>query len=200
MVKKSVKPNVKVNEKIPVIIADISEKASVRSVNIISNAILSLNKQGVIKMIGGKGYFTAIRNLTFSTLKKELGINKVRGIMLDSDVILECDYKTLADVMKEADEKNINFVIPYKNGNSSYSLWHKDMNPYTQDEYNKLKDGDKIEYSGLGFYYGDIPLDYIFHSDVKGEDHYFFEDNKLDVRVIKSIKTVHYVTVPLRVV
>jgi hypothetical protein len=50
----------------------------------------------------------------------------------------------------------------------------------TIEEYKTIKPYDQIAMAGLGFYYGDLPLNYKFHADGKpylGEDLNFFFDN-----------------------
>ncbi len=68
----------------------------------------------------------------------------------------------------------------------------------TDEEIHKLRNYDRVDCAGLGFYYGWVPLDYKFHTDLVGEDFYFYLENKLELRFAKKIRLDHRQTCWLR--
>jgi hypothetical protein len=134
-----------------------------------------------------------------------------RGFLLDDDVVVQ-DTEQLVKVMRQADQEHWNVVAPYLTtigegedrltsiakfisnngaGMSSRLLSIKELR--------EVQVWDRVDAAGLGFYYGDIPLDYSFHADGKpfdGEDLNFFWDlrEKLQIRLapihLKHLKTV----------
>jgi hypothetical protein len=54
-----------------------------------------------------------------------------------------------------------------------------------------MKDWQKINAAGLGFYYGDLPLTYDFHFTNHGEDLNFFIENKINLRIVTSLSLYH---------
>ena len=78
-----------------------------------------------------------------------------------------------------------------------HSAEHEANDSYTNEEVDKMENYAPVEYSGLGFYYGDLPLNYKFHSDDMGEDFYFFKENHLELRLAKNIKLLHVKSIPL---
>ena len=68
----------------------------------------------------------------------------------------------------------------------------KDNSNYTDEELAAMSDMDPITgFTGLGFVYGDIPLNYTFHADNNGEDFYYFYDNKIQLHYAKWISLAH---------
>jgi hypothetical protein len=134
---------------------------------------------------------------------------KGRGFIIDYDIRFNgANFNKLIETMRIADARHVNVVSPYfisqkdmanpwepKLGFPSYL--HKNMQPYTDDEMKVLKDWQKIEYAGLGFYYGDIDPDYEFHEISRtkpGEDINFFKDNNIQlVHVDLGVSHVKYV-------
>lgn len=148
-----------------------------------------------------KGYAFAITQL-FSNASKILGTDKVRGMIVEDDIYFNNPDK-LAEAIKKADENGWNLIAPYRvpdrdnEGNLSW-LWtiSDGEGAYTDSEIKKLKDYDEVQNGGLGFYYGDIPLDYKFREEgkYKGHDLNFYHDNQIKLRYvdlgIRHIKTV----------
>jgi hypothetical protein len=115
---------------------------------------------------------------------KTLGINKFRGILVQSDIMIpmEC-ADSLATAILQADKENVNFVVPAK---TIFNKWNVN-DGLTDEQYKELPNWTKIVHSGLNFYYGDLFADYTFHEGDgnKGEDWHFYDDNKIELRALK---------------
>ena len=140
-----------------------------------------------------KGYVFAVNNL-FHNAKKVLHENITRGMIIEDDIYFSNPDK-LIDAIKTADENNWNIVAPYRVPGGLWTITD-DEGAYTDERKNKLKDWDVVKLAGLGFYYGDIPLDYEFTEVGKyqGHDLNFYNDNNIELRYVdfglKHIKTV----------
>lgn len=151
--------------------------------------IYAKGKNPVYLQAAGAGY-AAVRTASFALTKDTFSdVSTLRGVMLDDDIWLD-DAEALKAAMDTADEHGWNIVIPYMLADRSFSilspvedgLVHK----MTEAEVADLDEYQPIWAAGLGFYYGDIPLDYRFHegSPYVGEDVNFFVENpELQVRV-----------------
>ena len=135
---------------------------------------------------GGLGYAHS-RNVLFREARQQLGVKVARGFLLDDDIRI-IDQKALEKVLARADANQWNIVAPYRALNGRLSIL-KTIPPQsngtstemlTEDELHEIHPWDRIQLAGLGFYYGDIPLDYIFHegNPYVGEDLNFFHENK----------------------
>jgi hypothetical protein len=182
-----------------IIICDKRESASVKTVITVLDAMRGLKKEGTIKIVGGKGDFSVVRNKSFELMRAEVNDNVIRGFLIDSDLITNFSTMELMQYMKYADDHNYNFSVPYPIGYGHIDVMDSNCKEIPKSEYDKLKDWDTVYATGLGFYYGDIPLDYTFRSDKFGEDYYFFKDLNLNLRIVKSLKLTHYVTLPLSI-
>lgn len=123
--------------------------------------------------------------------------NVIRGLMIDSDIVFDRP-DILAEYIEIADKNNWNLVGNYMHRNTNKlenTVYYRDENqaflPYTIEQYKELDDLSVIESAGLGFYYGDLPLNYKFHSSFNGEDVNFFDDNKLEIRIMKKLNLGH---------
>ena len=109
-------------------------------------------------------------------------------LFIDSDIIINNTPQELAEILKDAEEKEINIAGLYKKQNGEsviIQVGSNDLAPILLDT--KSEDWNKYEkyiptykkwYYPLGFYYGKyIDFNYIFKMDLKGEDIYFVEDN-----------------------
>jgi hypothetical protein len=182
-----------------IIICDKRESASVKTVITVLDAMRGLKKEGTIKTVGGKGDFSIVRNKSFELMRAEVNDNVIRGFLIDSDVVTNFSSTELMEYMKYADDHNYNFSVPYPIGYGHIDVMDSNGKEILKSLYDKLKDWDTVYATGLGFYYGDIPLDYTFRSDKFGEDYYFFKDCDLNLRIVKSLKLTHYVTLPLSI-
>jgi hypothetical protein len=151
----------------------------------IYSALFCLRKTPHYIQTGALGYAKARTNLS-KEARKAYGTDKVRGFLLDDDVRL-LDQKALEKVIKISDQNGWNVVAPYRTKSGRFSIVRTCppkpsgtvTEMITQEDLAKIKPYDEIEMAGLGFYYGDIPLDYEFHegNPYTGEDLNFFHDN-----------------------
>lgn len=140
-----------------------------------------------------KGYVFAMNNL-FAHAKQFLGASKIRGLIVEDDIYF-CNPDKCAEAILKADEMNWNFLAPYKQPGGEWVV-ADDNGCYNNERFSNLKDWDVVPMGGLGFYYGDINLDYKFteNSKYQGHDLNFYYDNKIELRIVdlglKHIKTV----------
>ena len=140
--------------------------------------------------------------------EKEEGVNwNGRGFMVDADVILkpnEHDVSKLVDAVLKSDSEGWSFSVPYPINTgidlsepsvlmeqSVFRLADGVLKPARIGE--TIPDYEKIDASGLGFYYGYLPPRYTFHYDESGEDINFFMENrdKIDLRVL-NLKEIYH--------
>lgn len=149
---------------------------------------------------------TAARQYCFDVLAEFFKTTSIRGLWLDSDIRIMDQAATL-EAIRYADEHNINIVGNYLRGtvgqedNTVYhrqkftsedgSIVEKFDIAYTNDEIDKMPNYSKVDFAGLGFYYGYLPLTYNFMRDRMGEDFHFYYDNKLDIRLAKQVQLAH---------
>ena len=130
-----------------------------------------------------------------------------RGFMVDADVILkpnEHDVSKLVDAVLKSDSEGWSFSVPYPINTgidlsessvlmeqSVFRLADGVLKPARIGE--TIPDYEKIDASGLGFYYGYLPPRYTFHYDESGEDINFFMENrdKIDLRVL-NLKEIYH--------
>jgi hypothetical protein len=115
----------------------------------------------------------------------------MRGLLLDDDIWVD-DAQELAAIFTTADANGWNIVGPYMLADKSMSILTPPTEPggnphrMTVEEVADLDEYSNIWAAGLGFYYGDLPLEYKFHEGNPwvGEDLNFFCDNpQLETRV-----------------
>lgn len=179
---------------VPVIIPTRDEQgAPARTIVTLWNAMRILDMEPVHMHVSHFGY-AYVRTAAFRATRKLFGRDIVRGFMLDDDMLLPHNWENLIEVVKVADKNHWNIVAPYMLKNGLTSLAREDGTMLSIDDVNKMDPWSTIPLAGLGFYYGDIPLDYEFHEadPYKGEDFNFFHDKKIELHVapleIKHLK------------
>jgi hypothetical protein len=164
----------------------------------LSTVAFNLKRIPVYFEVTGAGY-AWVRSDLFNYAKTGLQRDRVRGILIDDDILVNDGIK-LTQAIQKADENNWNFVSPYKCLGGIYSIASVEkFHMLSEEEIQELKDWDVVENSGLGFYYGDIPLTYKFSENGKfqgGEDLNFFHDNNLQIRIV-GMKLKHIKQQPL---
>ena len=157
-----------------------------------SNLFASLINLGYKPFIlEGKGNFiTGARNCIIELFAK-YSITENRMLWLDDDIFISNTIPELMDIIKDADDKNINIVGLYRNSNLEIVQFN-DKRRITDDDM-KYADGNYINltHSGMGFYYGYTPKDYKFVWNDKGEDVNFFIDNNIKLLLDKRLKLMH---------
>jgi hypothetical protein len=175
-----------------------------------------LQRNVLVVARGGMG-LTFARSQVFKMARDFLKKDVVRGLMIDDDIVVT-DPAALARAIAEADMFDYNIVSPGRILTPNcpahdfneivagelrctcYTQYmHNDppkFTRYTALEVAKLQHFDRVELSGLGFYYGELPLAYRFKEQglAWGEDLCFFLDNDLPLRHIdlrvRHLKTV----------
>jgi hypothetical protein len=118
---------------------------------------------------------------------------EIRGLWYDDDIIIESPPNYVVDTFMQAEAQKLNiignYVLPWQKGTliNSIGIPDKDGIPRfaTDDQLNALKNLDPLppgSVGGLGWYYGRIPLDYVFHwdsNDSTGDDVNFYIENQI---------------------
>lgn len=138
------------------------------------------------------GFLTWSRTRLFRDIRNHTSDPVPRALVFDADIDLVSSLEHLVECIEFADKYHYNFVAPYSDADRNI-LCFMDGRRIPKAEFKeKYHDWDRIQFAGLGFYYGDIP-NYKFHMEYdSGEDHNFFTENPgLDLRVVPSIKLRH---------
>jgi len=190
---------VEVDEYRAIIIPSPDRRSVPETLKIILEAVYMYPKKPALVSVSSTGLLWS-RTTAFQELKKIFEVDKMRGFMIDSDIILQEKPEVILEFMKKADNEKTNFVAPYKVlPNLRYAISLDGINLI--DDLTKIKEWQKVKAGGLGFYYGNLPLNYMFHMDEKlggrGEDFYFYLDNKIPLHVAKNIKLLHLKEIPI---
>lgn len=150
------------------------------------NSLWSLGKSPVYVQFQSHGY-AFVRAGVFANMKQEFKTDVVRGFMIDDDVVLKAtSQQLLMAAITTADQYHWNFVSPYRTRDGYVAVSKENGDLMTVEEVRSFAHFDRIPNAGLGFYYGDLPLNYRFHEDgvFGGEDLNFFYDNpQLEPRI-----------------
>jgi len=150
---------------------------------------------------GGCLGYASTRNFIHQTFKSQWPeLKNPRGFWIDDDMLLVTPPEQFRAVIEKADKHGWNIVAPYRNTKGQYMIMDTNGDGLTQEALTKLETWDEVPAAGLGFYYGTLPTDYLFHEfpvelgkGGPGEDHFFFKDNALKPRLapleFKHIKT-----------
>ena len=122
----------------------------------------------------------------------------VRALWMDDDISLYDSIEHIVEVIKTADQRGINLLANYHNvwtgGTTMNTIGVPDANGDIRFSTNlqlaKYKDYDPLPegtVGGMGWVYGDVPVDYVFHfgnvgqpdKEDKGEDVNYFTDNNI---------------------
>ncbi|HET8670366.1 MAG TPA: hypothetical protein VFM05_06970 [Candidatus Saccharimonadales bacterium] len=184
-------------EKVPVIVPTRDEQGAVaRSVAVLWNVIFSRGKLPLYIHASCVGY-ARVRTDSFKEARKYVDKDIVRGFLLDDDMLIT-DEGALYDAVATADKYNWNIVAPYRTKHNRIAICDSTGSMISPEQFAQMQPYAPVPFAGLGFYYGDIPLTYEFHSDGKpfaGEDlNFFFDNPQLKPRVapvpIKHLKVI----------
>lgn len=115
-----------------------------------------------------------------------------RVLWLDSDIFIDNSPEELATIFLEADKHRRNIVGFYNLADKRGSMTAFDDTNIDFAKFRELEQFTSVKFAGLGFYYGDTPLNYRFHESYNaGEDFNFFIDNKIEIVVDKRIILHH---------
>ncbi len=183
----------------PVICPTRDEQGAVaRSIAILWNVIFASQRLPCYIHASCVGY-ARVRTSSFIEARKHVPYDVVRGFLIDDDILLT-DEDALYDAVKLADKNNWNIVGPYKTKHNRVCLTDEKGTMLTVEEFLKMSPYSPIPMAGLGFYYGDIPLKYEFHSDGKpfeGEDLNFFYDNPQLKPRVAPVPMKHLKVIPI---
>lgn len=150
------------------------------------NVLWQLNMEPMYVQMQSHGYAFVRANL-FRELREGLKVNKIRGFMIDDDILLKSNMqKHLSAAIQTADAYQWNFVSPYRTRDGYVTILDDQHQMMTPAQVGMLRPWDRITNAGLGFYYGDLPLDYKFHEGgvFGGEDlNFFWENPQLEPRI-----------------
>lgn len=154
------------------------------------NTAYLLKRNPLYVQVSCHGY-AFVRNELLKAVKELLPEQKiVRGFMIDDDILIGSEVDELLTAVQIADQNEWNIVAPYRFPEGHWSLCHPPelgkQHMFTDEEFQQGQPWGQVWGAGLGFYYGDIPLDYEFHSDKNpfdGEDLNFFHDLAIRPRV-----------------
>lgn len=168
-----------------------------QSIANIWNVLWVMNREPVYVQSTAHGY-SFVRSSVFQQLRNTFKKSVVRGLLIDDDILVP-DQQSLLDAISMADKWNWNFISPYRAKDGRITICHASGAMMTRDEVAKLRPWDPVFGGGLGFYYGDIPLEYVFHEGGKhaGEDLNFFADNSWIKPRFIDLGLIHYKVVPL---
>lgn len=176
---------------IPVFFPSRDNKAMSATVATILLSIMKEGEQFAFFTCGGIGQAVAINQMC-ENARKVLKQTKVRAFWIEDDILIE---PTMAVVNKiknsrqTADQEGYNLVAPYKIANGRWTYFHDENKPYSDKEILAMHDFDPVDLAGLGFYYGDIDLSYVWHegkpnkwSKYGGIDWNYFNDCNIKLR------------------
>ena len=184
------------NNYMPIIIATPDARAVATTIKILIEAAYEAKKTPLLLVLTQSALMNA-RQAGFEKLKEYFSKNP-RGFIVDSDIEIISASKNLLYYIKKADKENCSFVSGYYTLQGITDIMLHYPSTVKPEEYIKIKDWEKIDVAGLGFYYGELPLSYKFKYDAQpdnktgmGEDFYFFKDNKFNVKLAKNISLGH---------
>lgn len=173
------------------------------SVLALTHTARNLNRELIYLESNYRGYAFAMTNLFANTknfleekFPDSIKNGNARVLIIEDDIYFKNPEK-LAEAIKKADLNDWNFLAPYYQPNGLLTIMDKDMKNYTMETVKGLNDWDEIGGGGLGFFYGTIPLGYVFKErdgELYGHDLVFYKENKIKLRVVdlglKHLKSV----------
>src|SRR5262245_39904806 len=151
---------------VPVIVPTRDEQGAVaRTVAVVWNVFFSLGRNPLYVHANCVGY-AQVRTNAFQEAKQVCGTSKTRGLLLDDDILI-LNQGELRDAIELADRNNWNIVAPYRTKNNKVCICDSNAEMLEPKDYAKIRPWTVVPFAGLGFYYGDLDLDYTFHSDHK---------------------------------
>ena len=151
------------------------------------NTLYTMKRSPVYCQFQSHGY-AFVRAGVFRNLRDGYKMPVIRGFMIDDDILLKSDQQQqLAIAIDTADKFGWNFVSPYRTRDGYVAVARANGDLLRPDEVIAMAPFTRVDNGGLGFYYGDLPLDYKFHEEgvFGGEDLNFFHENpQLELRIV----------------
>lgn len=184
-------------EIVPILIPSPDNKMDISTIINLYDICYGLNKKPMFIQSSISGLVFA-RQEMFRLLKNITKKDRIRGLMIDSDIIIPSKItKAIVEKIYESDKEQYNFVIPYLTS-VGLSIYVKKEDKIEIMDIDSFKVAEKCYTSGLGFYYGDLPLDYKFnYCNGKGEDINFFIENRIEPNIMHGAEILHNKTMKI---
>lgn len=200
---------------LPVFLPSHDKRSMLQTIQTVNNVSLFLGRPIFSNTCGGLGQAVAMNGLVqsfkgackriseYSNLIDERGV--ARGLWVEDDIeLITGQAEEIAAMIVEADKHGWNIVAPYTtgyrdDGELNWVYFKKPEGdqigrPYTEEEIVALQPYEAVDLAGLGFYYGDIYTDYVWHEgsyngtdrfglpSYAGIDWNYFLDNRIQLR------------------
>lgn len=176
----------------------------IRTEKVLDQTAIVMGKYGnqaAIHCISGNWLAYARRHAVLQAYQLENNSLELRGLIIDDDIKILNTPQELAHIFQTADEQNLNITANYKAANGANLVFngerrYKDAELLALDK----SENEFTDLTGLigtmGFYYGVLPKDYIWHQDsLTDEGTNFFRDNpQLNVKLANHIRLSHRVS------
>ena len=187
----------------PIVIASSDGKAMAATVKMLTELAYSIGRIPALVVVTTSGLLMA-RQVGLAKLREYFQHNP-RGFIIDSDIELVGNSALLAEYVTRADAEKCSFVGAYLSKSGIVDIQIEQYKQMEPADYATLSDWSNVKFAGLGFYYGEIPMDYEFKFDSKfdrneglGEDYHFFNDHpQFKTKLAKKLILGHYKTVRL---
>ena len=195
-----------------------SMHGTIQTLNLVSvilqRPLLTTTCQGIGQAVAMNGmlrsFDASVRRMGIedALVERRNGLRVTRALWVEDDIeFVHSQAGEIARMITEADKHNWNMVVPYSTGfrdSGEYNwVYFKKPDkkkgiigrPFTEPEIQSLRPFDRINgLGGLGFYYGDLFLDYVWYEGTfngrdrfglpsySGIDWNYFLDNDIDLR------------------
>lgn len=224
---------------LPVFLPSHDNRSMLQTIMTVNHIGLFLQRPIITASCGGLGQAVAMNGMVrnfqamcarvpdYGYLVKKHPVNGksyTRALWIEDDIELAPGQASeIANMITKADELGLNIVTPYStgyrdDGQLNWVYFKKPQGdeigrPYTAEEIRALQPFDKVDLGGLGFYYGDIYLDYVWYEGTynghdrfnlpsySGIDWNYFLDNNVELShypiFVRHEKTVGFVNVSI---
>ncbi len=186
------------NNIVPICCVNRDGKVAGPTLWLLTVACIELQRIPLYFSVSGTGFLKGLNSMVESLKQAFPGRETVRAIWFEEDIFIEPNERNqnlLKQGFSKADENNWNLVSNYhlfmgtQNGQMKFtnSYFHKSpLMSYSDNDVRTLQPFDIVEMAGLGFYYGEVSLNYSFHesggvNDV-GADFWFHADHNHTLR------------------
>lgn len=192
----------------PIILVSTDGKAMANTIKTLTELAYEVGRIPALIVVTQTGILNA-RQVGLVMLKEYFRHNP-RGFLIDGDIEVVSNDGILREYVLKADKEGVSFVGAYFTKQGITDVMTEFPKTINAEQYAELEDWADIKAAGLGFYYGEIPLDYTFRFDAKpdlsggmGEDFHFFMDHpSFNTKLAKNIILGHVkairLVIPLR--
>lgn len=158
----------------------------------------------VVFLIGEASNIPRSRNLVMDEARSRAEVKESAFILwMDSDIMIPASsVPAIVQAIMWSHDTQQNWAAHYRMATGDSVLIAERSRDgarhYTMDELNAMDNFSSIAMGGMGLSYICMPMDYVFHADVVGEDVNFFLDcPTIDLHYAKEVKIFHRKTVIL---